>query len=101
MRNINGFLVVIKDSLCIAFHVYCSVEKIYGQKKGFIDLNHLAYKAKRHENSQVHMQNAVSLSLLGIVNIENKLESQYRNKIKKHNENVKDNRYILNIIINC
>src|SRR5215469_2661102 len=70
-------------------------------KKGFKDLNHLAYKAKRHENSQVHMQNAVSLSLLGIVNIENKLESQYRNKIKKHNENVKDNRYILNIIINC
>ena len=43
----------------------------------------------------------MSLSMLGKVNIQNKLNSQYRQAIDNHNERVKKNRYVLNLIIDC
>ncbi|PSN39013.1 hypothetical protein C0J52_14037 [Blattella germanica] len=39
--------------------------------------------------------------MLGKVNIQNKLNSQYRQAIDNHNEKVKKNRCVLNLIIDC
>ena len=71
------------------------------RQSGFYDINHLAYRAKKHESSAVHIKNTLKLTLFGSVNVIEKLDSAYRQNIAIHNEKVKQNRYILNIIINC
>lgn len=70
-------------------------------KTGMSDLNHLSDRIKKHCVSQRHMKNVVQLSLLGNVNIAAQMDSAYRRNIVLHNERVKHNRYVLNIIINC
>ncbi|PSN42662.1 hypothetical protein C0J52_13042 [Blattella germanica] len=55
---------------------------------------------KKNDISKKHMNNVMSLSMLGKVNIQNKLNSQYQQAIDNHNEKVK-NRHVLNLIINC
>src|SRR5215469_15348082 len=85
---------------------YCFPCLLFGEeptwtKTGIRDLNHLTCKAKSRENTKAHMKNDLSLSLLGNINIAEKLDSGYRKTIKKHNESVMNNRYTLNIVINC
>lgn len=70
-------------------------------KTGFTDLNHLVDRLKKHTSSAKHMKNVVQLSLLGNVNIATQLDNAYRRNIELHNEQVRHNRYLLNIIINC
>ena len=70
-------------------------------KTGITDINHLSTSIKKHESSSVHLRNVLKLSLFGNVNIASQLDSAYRRKIAEDNEKVKQNRYILNILINC
>lgn len=70
-------------------------------KIGFTDLNHSGDRIKKHVLSVKHMKNVLQLSLFGSVNIAAQLDSAYRRNIELHNEQVRHNRYILNIIINC
>lgn len=70
-------------------------------KKGVTDINHLHDRIKKHENSSIHITNVLNLSILGNTNIAAQLDSSYRRTIELHNQKVTNNRYILNIIINC
>lgn len=68
---------------------------------GFSTINKMKEKTEKHENSRKHMENVVSLSLLGRVNVSEQLSESYRMSIIKHNENVTKNREILSKIIDC
>lgn len=68
---------------------------------GVTDLKHLKEKVKKHSSSEKHLNYEVEFSLLGSINIQSQLNSAYRQSIKEHNENVEQNRYILNRIIEC
>ena len=68
---------------------------------GVTDLGHLTLKTKKHENSQRHLKNVVSLAMLGKVNIASHLSEAYRLNINKHNDEVRKNREILSKIIDC
>ena len=48
-------------------------------------------KTEKHENSKKHIDNVVSLSLLGTVNIKEKLSDAYRHSVNEHNTKVKKN----------
>ena len=68
-------------------------------KSGYTDLKHLSERIAKHERCTSHMQNAISLQLFGRTNIMEKLDSAYEREIKRHNEEVDKNRYVLNKII--
>lgn len=70
-------------------------------KTGMTDLNHLSERIKKHQTSNEHIKNVLQLALFGKVNIAQQFDSEYRRNIAAHNEKVQQNRYILNIIINC
>lgn len=70
-------------------------------KSGVTDINHLSTKIKKHESSAAHIQNSLRLTLFGSVNVAAQLDSAYRRKISEYNEEVRHNRYVLNILINC
>ena len=70
-------------------------------KTGFKDLNHFNDRTKKHEASGTHIKNSLQLALLGTTNIAEQLDTAYRRNIVAHNEQVKQNRYVLSIIINC
>lgn len=69
-------------------------------KTGIRDIQHLPGKIKKHEYSACHMRNVLKFSLFGSVNIK-ELDSEYRISIDAHNKSVAENRYALNMIINC
>ncbi|PNF31520.1 hypothetical protein B7P43_G00803 [Cryptotermes secundus] len=58
-------------------------------------------KTEKDEKSKKHVDNIVSLSLLGTVSIKEKLSEAYRLSINEHNIKVKKNREILSKIIDC
>lgn len=70
-------------------------------KIGLTDLNHSGDRIKKHVVSAKHMRNVLQFSLFGSVNIAEQLDSAYRRNVELHNKQVRHNRYILNIIINC
>ncbi|KAJ4441471.1 hypothetical protein ANN_11326 [Periplaneta americana] len=70
-------------------------------RSGVTDLGHLPLKIKKHESSQSHLKNVVSLAMLGKTNIAAQLSEVYRTNILKHNEEVRKNREILSNIIDC
>lgn len=70
-------------------------------KTGFKDLNHSSIRIKKHEASSTHINNSLQLALLGTTNIADQLDNAYRRNIAAHNEQVRQNRYVLSIIINC
>lgn len=70
-------------------------------KHGVDDLGHLAGKIKVHEQPQAHINAQLSFRLLGKQDIRQQLSNTYRLNIEKHNEQVNQNRYILNKIVNC
>ena len=86
--------------------LYCFPCLLFGgegtwTKAGFKDINHLSDRIKKHEASATHIQNSLKLALLGSSNVAEQSDSAYRRNIAAHNEQVKQNRHILNIIINC
>src|ERR1700755_17783 len=85
---------------CIVFNVYKFDREDTWTKNGVRNKNHLASKAKYHKNSKVQMKYALSILLFGKLNIAEQLDSDQRKSIHKHNENVNNNRYILNITVN-
>ena len=64
-------------------------------------INKMKEKTEKHENSKKHIDNVVSLSLLGTVNIKEKLSDVYRHSVNEHNTKVKKNREMLSKIIDC
>lgn len=70
-------------------------------KSGFSNICRIKEKCEKHANSRKHMENVVSLSFLGKVNIAEHLSEAYETATIKHNEEVKKNREILSQIINC
>ncbi|CAL1530206.1 unnamed protein product, partial [Lymnaea stagnalis] len=70
-------------------------------KDGFRNINKMKEKTEKHEKSKKHIENVVSLSLLGSVNIKEKLSEAYRLSIIEHNMKVTKNREILSKIIDC
>ncbi|XP_069683566.1 zinc finger MYM-type protein 1-like [Periplaneta americana] len=70
-------------------------------KTGVTDINHLTDRIRKHETSKSHIKNDLSLSLFGKLDIARQLDSEYRNSVHLHNEKVKNNRYVLNSIVNC
>jgi len=70
-------------------------------KQGVVDIQHLQDRAKKHASSKMHMKNSLSLVMFGNANVAQQLDSAYRRTIEIHNQKVAENRYVLNIIINC
>lgn len=86
--------------------LYCFPCLLFGgeqswTKLGMTDIHHLNDRVKKHEASSCHMKNVLSLTLLGNVNVAAQLDSGYRRAIELHNAKVNNNRYVLNVIINC
>ena len=73
--------------------------KGYGQ--GCNGLKHLSKRISKHECSKAHMNNCVSVKMLGKVNILSAINAGYRRSIIKHDELVDRNRHALSRIINC
>ncbi|XP_025199012.1 uncharacterized protein LOC112597256 [Melanaphis sacchari] len=65
------------------------------------DLSNLNERMKKHDSTVKHINNILNLAVLGKTNILSMLDSGYRRGIELHNEKVSNNRYILNVIINC
>lgn len=70
-------------------------------KSGVKDLKHLSEKSKKHSLSRCHIDNEMSLAVLGNVNIRLQLDDGYRISVRNHNELVDKNRYILSRIIDA
>lgn len=70
-------------------------------KNGVCDLAHLTQKIKKHESSHGHISATLDFNLLGKVDVRQQLDSAYRQNIKKHNEQVTKNRYVLCKLIDC
>jgi hypothetical protein len=64
-------------------------------------LGHLSEKIKKHDNSFKHLQNEANLKVLGTINIFDKIDSDYKIRIQRHNEGIDKNHYILENILNC
>lgn len=70
-------------------------------KDGFTNINKMKEKTEKHEQSKKHIDNAISLSLLGTVDIKERLSEAYRLSVNEHNRKVTKNREILSKIIDC
>ncbi|GBM18203.1 hypothetical protein AVEN_151735-1 [Araneus ventricosus] len=68
---------------------------------GVADLSHITQKIKKHECSQSHLNSVLDFNLLGKVDILQQLDSASRSNVKRHNEKVIKNRYVLTKIIDC
>ncbi|XP_076049468.1 zinc finger MYM-type protein 1-like [Oratosquilla oratoria] len=70
-------------------------------KDGFTCIKNLKEKTEKHENTKKHIYNAISLSVLGSVNIKERVSESYRLSVNAHNKKVTKNREILSKIIDC
>lgn len=70
-------------------------------KQGVSDIQHLQDRSRKHESSKIHKTNALKLAMFGNINVVQQIDGAYRRSIECHNEKVTQNRYVLNIIINC
>ncbi|XP_064111309.1 uncharacterized protein LOC135218790 [Macrobrachium nipponense] len=84
-----------------AFHVCCLEAIQYGPKDGFACIKNLKEKTEKHENSRKHIDNVISLSVLGSVSIKERLSEAYRLSVNAHNKKVTKNREISSKIIDC
>ena len=81
---------------CLWFGGNCAWTKL-----GVKDLKHIAQKSKKHEESTAHIDNMMSLSLLGRTDIAVELNTGYMLSVARHNDQVRKNIDILSKIINC
>lgn len=82
---------------CLLF--YKESEKCVWNVFGFSDLNHLSAAKIKHEKSQAHINNSLTLKTFGEVRIDLILDHNKYISIVRHNEKVKKNRNILKILI--
>ncbi|XP_037334942.2 zinc finger MYM-type protein 1-like [Pungitius pungitius] len=68
---------------------------------GVQDMKHLSEKVRKHENTGLHMGNAMKLAVLGGANVATQLDDGHRTAVRKHNEEVDKNRRTLSKIIDC
>lgn len=68
---------------------------------GITDLKHFPEKAKKHEQTRSHMENAMRLAMFGNVSVATQLDDSYRVEIRRHNDEVDKDRYILSKVIDC
>lgn len=64
-----------------------------------LEINNFHKAVKRNEQSKTHVLSFVSLKQFGKTRIESSLSEQHRLSIKKHNKNVKKNRFIVSRLI--
>ncbi|XP_077969971.1 zinc finger MYM-type protein 1-like [Styela clava] len=68
-------------------------------KFGFRDLKHLSQRARDHQSSMEHLDNAVKYRTIGNVNIAAQLDEGRAFSIRRHNQNVEKNRHVLGRLI--
>ncbi|GBL86441.1 Zinc finger MYM-type protein 1 [Araneus ventricosus] len=68
---------------------------------GVAYLSHLTQKMKKHECSQSHLNSILEFNLLGKVDVRQQLDIAFRSNVKRHNEKVTKNHYVLTKIIDC
>jgi hypothetical protein len=106
VRNFNRGMYNNVSWLCacdVSNSFYCFVCLVMGSancgptwvQTGVTDLKHLGQKVKKHVTSQKHLFYSVEFVILGNTDLRNQLSGVYRLEIQKHNEKVKQNRYIL------
>jgi hypothetical protein len=61
----------------------------------------LGQKVKKHAISQKHLFYSVEFGILGNTDLRNQLSGVYRLEIQRHNEKVKQNRYVLRKLIDA
>jgi hypothetical protein len=106
VRNFNRRMYNNASWLCacdVSNSFYCFVYLVMGSadcdpawvQTAVTDLKHLSQKVKKHAISQKHLFYSVEFGILGNTDLRNQLSGVYRLEIQKHNEKVKQNRYIL------
>ncbi|XP_071535018.1 zinc finger MYM-type protein 1-like [Panulirus ornatus] len=80
---------------CLLF----SKENGVWNKHGFSDLNHLTTAQQKHERSQHHVQSFFNLKMFGKQRNDTLIDSQQKNEVSRHNEQVRKNREIMKRII--
>uniref|UniRef100_A0A673AEA0 TTF-type domain-containing protein n=1 Tax=Sphaeramia orbicularis TaxID=375764 RepID=A0A673AEA0_9TELE len=68
---------------------------------GITTIKHFYDKANKHEQTKSHIENAMRLALFGNASIAVQLSEGYRTAIRRHNEEVDQNRLILKKVIDC
>jgi hypothetical protein len=69
--------------------------------KGIRNVKHLPQEVKKHEISEIHIENYVKLKFFSFLDIVSQLNESYRIAIQHHNKLEDQSRYILGRIINC
>lgn len=82
---------------CILF----SHESNTWSKYGCSDLNNYHNLKHRHEINRSHIESLITLKKFGNIRIETCLSDAYKQSIEKHNESVKNNRYVLSRLIDA
>ena len=81
----------------------CSISKksLFWTKHGYSDMKHLSRGIKLHNKNSNHLTACLKLEMFGKVNIGVQLDDGYRLSVRRHNQEVDRNRYILSRIIDC
>ena len=69
--------------------------------KGYNDLNNLHMSILKHERSQRHIRSLIDLKTFGKVRIDLQLDASKKLSIQHHNETVKENRAIIQKLIDA
>ncbi|KAJ0005855.1 hypothetical protein NQD34_015749 [Periophthalmus magnuspinnatus] len=81
---------------CILF----SVEQVVWNTKGYADLGNLCGSMLRHERSQNHIRSVIALKTFEGARADSHLNQKVKLCIEKHNKKVKNNRDVLQRIVN-
>lgn len=103
MYDLCDFICGCKDKnmfFCFPCLLFSSLNDVWC-KTGVNDLKHLKEKIKKHSMAAEHIKCMISFSALGRVDIRLQLDNAYRKSLQAFNDNVTQNRYILNKILNC
>jgi hypothetical protein len=95
-RTIEAVLKEAEETTCLQRETNQILGELVSEmRQGVTDLKHLGQKVKKHVTSQKHLFYSVEFGILGNTDLRNQLSGVYRLEIQKHNEKVKQNRYIL------
>lgn len=108
-RKFNPAIYAKHDWLCgcdIRNALFCFPCLLFGgeiswTQNGVTDLKHLSEKIHKHTASLGHKNSVMDLAVLGMQDIRSRLSSAYTHQIELHNKQVRENRYVLSLLINC